>query len=165
MKSYFFLQVLIVVMAIYLQACQSDSTPLVSPPRSESSVEQETVFETVEGPEAERVQETNTPVRVVFQPKLDILFVIDDSRSMEPHQINLSRNIDRFVEGFSKERFIDFHIGVTGIWDSRRYGPVVKKWNRQGEKNFDDLGELKIVKGLSEDNEVRYLSGQRSIET
>lgn len=48
----------------------------------------------------------------VFEPKLDILFVVDDSGSMTPHQANLSSNIFRFVSGFIKRQDIDYHIGV-----------------------------------------------------
>ncbi|MCX7979241.1 MAG: VWA domain-containing protein, partial [Bdellovibrionaceae bacterium] len=42
----------------------------------------------------------------------DILFVVDDSGSMAPHQANLTRNIDRFVTQFVNSTQIDFRIGV-----------------------------------------------------
>lgn len=48
----------------------------------------------------------------VFDPKADILFVIDNSGSMDPHQKNLARNIDLFVSGFLKTSIIDYNIGV-----------------------------------------------------
>lgn len=70
--------------------------------------------------------ETN-PVRVLdpgtlevtADTKVDILFVVDDSRSMRKHQQNLSRNIKLFSNEFAKNALIDFHIGVTTAWDSR----------------------------------------------
>lgn len=54
-------------------------------------------------------------------PKVDILFVIDDSWSMREEIANLSRNIPRFVEAFTEYQQLDFQIGVTTIWDSIRY--------------------------------------------
>ncbi len=49
--------------------------------------------------------------------KVDILFVIDDSGSMQSHQNNLAKNIDLFVKSFTANKFLDFHIGVisTGM--------------------------------------------------
>lgn len=48
----------------------------------------------------------------VFDPRIDILFVIDNSGSMESHQRNLVANIDKFVKQFAKNAFLDFHVGV-----------------------------------------------------
>lgn len=53
-----------------------------------------------------------------FNPKIDVLFVIDDSDSMKSHQENLVRNISRFTDGFQRNKGIDYHIGVTAVWDS-----------------------------------------------
>ncbi|MBX2993866.1 MAG: VWA domain-containing protein [Bdellovibrionaceae bacterium] len=49
----------------------------------------------------------------VFDPQVDILFVVDDSGSMSTHQTNLIRNIDRFLAAFTKRANIDYHIGVV----------------------------------------------------
>jgi hypothetical protein len=49
----------------------------------------------------------------VFEPKLDILFVVDDSGSMQTHQSNLSNNIFGFVNGFVQRQDIDYHVGVV----------------------------------------------------
>lgn len=49
----------------------------------------------------------------VFDPKIDILFVVDDSGSMQSHQNNLASNIDLFVTNFLKRQDIDYHIGVV----------------------------------------------------
>lgn len=57
----------------------------------------------------------------VFDPKADILFVIDNSGSMEPHQRNLVRNIDLFVSAFLKTSIIDYNIGVITT-DTEGYG-------------------------------------------
>lgn len=49
----------------------------------------------------------------VFDPSVDILFVIDNSGSMSSHQSNLSKNINRFIQNFVKKSGLDFHIGVV----------------------------------------------------
>jgi hypothetical protein len=54
---------------------------------------------------------------VQYQPKVDILFVIDNSLSMDPHQANLRKNISRFVREFGQDATVDFHIGVVSIYD------------------------------------------------
>ncbi len=59
----------------------------------------------------------------VFDPSVDILFVIDNSGSMEPHQTNLSNNVNRFIQGFIKKNGLDFHIGVvTTDMDNSGFG-------------------------------------------
>lgn len=74
-----------------------------------------------------------------FNPRTDILFVIDNSESMKAAQENLSRNINRFVEGFRQNRMVDFRIGVISVWDnSDRYA--------QGKKDPFSVGELRFIK-------------------
>ncbi len=55
--------------------------------------------------------------KVDITPKVDILFVVDYSLSMGKHQMNLARNIKKFVDEFSKNKLLDFHIGVAPIYD------------------------------------------------
>ncbi|MCS6838945.1 MAG: hypothetical protein NZ480_08870 [Bdellovibrionaceae bacterium] len=47
-----------------------------------------------------------------INPKVDILFVVDDSSSMSSHQSNLAQNIARFLNQFVKRRDIDYQVGV-----------------------------------------------------
>ena len=58
-------------------------------------------------------------LEVSAETQVDILFVVDDSRSMKEEQANLSRNIKLFSQEFEKNALIDFHIGITTAWDSR----------------------------------------------
>jgi len=51
-------------------------------------------------------------------PKLDVIFVVDNSISMKNHQVDLATNIPKFVDAFTSNSLIDFHIGVVTIWDS-----------------------------------------------
>lgn len=48
-----------------------------------------------------------------FEPKVDILFVVDDSGSMGSHQRNLSTNLGLFTSAMEKNEFLDYHIGVV----------------------------------------------------
>jgi hypothetical protein len=77
------------------------------------------------------------------QRKLDILFVVDTSDSMDSDQDNLSNNIDKFVDVFVRNKRIDFQVGVVTTWDSitfgnsrRRYanGELVRVGNRDDKR-------------------------------
>lgn len=59
----------------------------------------------------EKVSEDDAGVEV-FNPEVDVLFIVDDSGSMGTHQNNLIQNIDRFVAAFTARTNIDYHIGV-----------------------------------------------------
>lgn len=59
-----------------------------------------------------------------FSSAVDILFVIDDSGSMNDHQRNLAANMDLFVEGLKENRFIDYHIGAISTAEAEALGGV-----------------------------------------
>lgn len=80
--------------------CQAKNADLTAPPEVVNNV-----------------QEKGGEINVAFNPKVDILFVIDDSMSMDGEQKALSANIDSFVNAFAKFELIDFHIGVTRVTD------------------------------------------------
>lgn len=48
-----------------------------------------------------------------FEPIVDILFVVDNSGSMQYHQNNLITNLSAFTQEFTKKSFMDYHIGVV----------------------------------------------------
>lgn len=66
---------------------------------------------------------------IATTPEVDILFVVDNSFSMEAEIQRASDDINRFVDVFTATNQLDFHIGVTTVWDSVRYSTE----NRQGE--------------------------------
>ena len=47
-----------------------------------------------------------------FAPEVDILFVVDNSGSMNTHQQNLAKNIELFTNEFLRQPFISYHVGV-----------------------------------------------------
>lgn len=73
---------------------------------------------------------------VSFNPAVDILFIIDDSYSMNSFQDLLAKNAADFVERFFSTKFIDYHIGVTTSSTSS-YGSIA------------DGGKLVNVDGLT----------------
>lgn len=79
--------------SLILVACHSEDPKLVGTPPEQQRKAQ-----------GDDVQTLNS--------KVDILFVIDDSGSMDWHQKNLSTNIDLFLSGLAQNKFIDYHIGV-----------------------------------------------------
>jgi hypothetical protein len=64
-----------------------------------------------QGPPQKKV--TDSDETVSFNPRVDILFVVDDSGSMASHQANLSKNIKLFTAEIQKTTFLDYHIGVV----------------------------------------------------
>lgn len=79
-----------------LVSCNSDSAP-----KKDRIIEIPEVNEKVKG------------LEFIFKPKIDVLFVVDNSTSMNGYQIRLAENIDQFVKNFVANPFVDFHFAVT----------------------------------------------------
>ena len=73
---------------------------------------------------------------VTLSPKLDMLFVIDNSGSMQSYQNNLQLQLAGFLEGILKLPNLDIHIGVTTS-DGQARGYV----NRELPLWLDELRE------------------------
>ena len=58
-------------------------------------------------------QIVSPPVNGIYNPTVDILFVIDNSSSMQLYQNLLADNISLFVGRFFGANVVDYHIGVT----------------------------------------------------
>ena len=100
----------VAVFSLVLTACKASDPSVVGPPTQKAPV----VYPLLH-------QGTPRDAPVTFDPKVDILFVIDDSQSMEKYQQRLKDNVRQFVAAIAKSGAIDFHIGVTQVWDSTRY--------------------------------------------
>lgn len=75
-------------------------------------------------PEKHRVHALKADaVEVVFNPKVDILFVIDNSQSMLDNLNDVGTNIDALAKALSETTLIDYNIAVTTVWDSSRTNP------------------------------------------
>ena len=62
-----------------------------------------------------------TGLDVVYNPRVDILFVIDNSRSMKEDILTLRRNIRTFADKLSENSVMDYHIGAVTVFDSGRF--------------------------------------------
>lgn len=101
-------------------ACSPENPRLMSPPVKSVVVPQQSVV---------AVKRST--------PKVDILFVIDDSGSMDDEQVELSKNINKFTDSLANQSGIDFHIGVVSVWDSITYKDMKKDYA---------LGQLRRLK-------------------
>ncbi len=81
------------------------------------------------------------PTILNVQPKVDIMFVIDNSESMEDEQETLSANIDKFAKKIATNAGIDFHVGVTSVWDTKMFAGMQKEYGH------GELRRLKDPKG------------------
>jgi len=84
---------------------------------------------------------------IVYDPKADILFVVDTSDSMNCDQAKLKANIAKFTQGFlaKQGRFLDFHIGVVAVWDSVLYARAMQPGAKYPRKCLN--GQLHPVGG------------------
>lgn len=71
---------------------------------------------------------------LVLTPKVDILFIIDDSASMQDVQIALAQNIELFTQAMEQNKYLDYQIGV--ISTSYGSGYVSLSGKLQGSKPF-----------------------------
>ncbi|RME14445.1 MAG: VWA domain-containing protein [Bdellovibrio sp.] len=97
-------------------------------------------------PPPEKTQRLNkssaTPLLKELRPQLDVVFVLDNSRSMEGEIHSLQENIQKFIKGLEGQKgLVDYRIGVILTYDSTRYGSVVQKRTREGELLYYDKGE------------------------
>lgn len=84
----------------------------------------------------------------VFNPKVDILFVIDSSGSMDTVQNNLSRNAYLFADAISKVSILDYHIGVLTT-DMDAYNCRTDCGRLQGIPSFVEKSTPDLVGSLS----------------
>jgi len=64
------------------------------------------------GLEKQKVSEIPNNTEEFASPKVDILFVVDDSGSMQTHQNNVAQNIGLFTSKFINNSILDYQIGV-----------------------------------------------------
>ena len=94
-----------------------------------------------------------TKTQAAGDPKVNVLFVVDNSGSMKGYQQKLSRNMRLFTDKFFANSRIDYRIGVVPVYDSK-YLNDKKVYPRVGVRKMNALAELVPLKGLApEDNQ------------
>lgn len=68
--------------------------------------------------------------RELETPQLDLVFIMDNSKSMHTHLTNLSQNIEKFLGQFNTEN-LDLRVGVVTVFDATRYREYASKEDPQ----------------------------------
>lgn len=122
---------LISILSIFLlTACGSQNPDRQAPP--EEAID----YVTVEGSQTASLKD----------PKVNILFVVDNSGSMQKYQDKLAKNIELFSTRFFKNNRIDYRIGVVPVYDSKYLDD--QTIYRSGKRKMNALAELVTLKGL-----------------
>lgn len=82
-----------------------------------------------------------------YIPKVDIVFIVDNSTSMLVHQTKLGEGIDQFVQAIANTKNIDFHIGVMQIWDTERFKRIPPSCP-DGRVNYEVANGVPLIGGL-----------------
>lgn len=116
-------------LALALGACGVKSPELQAPPEKFNEATTEVT------------QEATLP-----EPKVNILFVVDNSGSMKGYQAKMSQNIALFAETFFENSRVDYRIGVVPVYDSK-YLNDKTVYIPSGVRKMNALGELVTLKG------------------
>lgn len=136
-----------------LAACSPDSAEIISQkPLVQQERPQYPGYDSLPEQQFNWITEDGGQSQLDFNPAVDILFVTDNSDSMKAAQENLVNNLSRFTAGISRNKMIDYHIGVTSTWDSSERYAQMKKDNYQ-------IGDLRFIKDASgQQFNKRYVS-------
>ncbi len=69
-----------------------------------------------------------------FNPMVDILFVIDNSGSMDTHQANLANNINQFISVFIQNSILDYNISVISTDNDNTSSPCCGRFYGSPDK-------------------------------
>jgi hypothetical protein len=104
---------------------------------------------------AEKFASLNTPVeqaKPLPDPKINILFVVDNSGSMAGYQAKLAENIEKFADAFFTNTRLDYKIGVVPVYDSK-YLNDKTVYGKAGVRKMNPLAELVELKGISSETQ------------
>lgn len=120
---------IILSLGLIINACGVKSPERQGPPEKFSEVT------------ADVVQGATLP-----DPKVNILFVVDNSGSMKGYQEKMAANIELFAETFFENSRVDYRIGVVPVYDSK-YLNDKTVYVPSGVRKMNPLGELVKLKG------------------
>lgn len=128
-----------------LSACGSKNSDLQAPPETHNYI-------TVE---SEKMQSLG-------DPKVNILFVVDNSGSMKGYQDKLVKNMQLFSNRFFANTRIDYRIGVVPVYDSKYLND--KTVYKSGVRKMNALAELLPLKGLDpKDNQSQLFITRQTL--
>ncbi len=81
-----------------------------------------------------------------FEPKAEILFVVDNSASMKNHITKVSANIDSFVRAFAKNNPLRYHLAVMSVYDTRTYSSASYTSTFRSTDRYFDMGQFRQVR-------------------
>lgn len=116
---------------VFLMACGKENPLRQGPPEK---------FEAVS---TEVSQEASMP-----EPKVNVLFVVDNSGSMKDYQKKMAENIKLFADEFFDNARVDYRIGVVPVYDSK-YLNDTTVYTPSGVRKMNPLGELVTLKDAS----------------
>lgn len=137
MNSKLFKSALLAGSVILLQACDVKSPQRQDKPESFDAVT------------VEENKKASLP-----DPKVNILFVVDNSGSMKPYQEKLAENIELFANEFFDNTRIDYRIGVVPVYDSKYLNDNIV-YPKNGRRKMNPLGELTVI---SPESQIRYIT-------
>jgi hypothetical protein len=77
-----------------------------------------------------------------LKSKVDIVFLIDNSESMLNEQDRLIAGIDKFVDSFGENAFIDYRVGVLTVYDSHFEQSLCNTPVRLKNGSIDESGKV-----------------------
>jgi len=83
-----------------------------------------------------------------FNPKVDVLFILDPSESMKKELSELPIGSRLFVDSFGENSLLDYHVGFMSVYDSTRCGQWDKHTNTVLECYPE--GQLQPLKGVEQ---------------
>jgi hypothetical protein len=134
-----FTQLSLCTLSLLFAGCSPESETLKTLPQVKEQTVEIPQYDPIPAQEFKWMTEDGGQSQFDFNPRIDLLFVVDNSESMRAAQENLRNNIHRFAEGLLKNRMIDFHIGVISIWDQSERAI-------RGKKDTYQIGDLRFVK-------------------
>lgn len=92
----------VIAITVLLTACAKTESPFLQTPAEH----------------VEPVTVSAGKITPIPEPKVNILFVVDNSGSMDDHQAKLKANIAKFAATFFKNPRLDYKIGIVPVFDS-----------------------------------------------
>ncbi|MEK2688723.1 hypothetical protein [Bdellovibrio sp. GT3] len=152
----------LLVLCIYLSAfmllsaCAQESGTILAQKELVQEKTEIPVYPDVPAQQFSWITEDGGQSQLDFNPRVDILFVTDNSDSMKTAQANLIKNLNRFTNGITSNKMIDYHIGVISTWDSSERFAKAKKDTYQ-------MGDLRFTKTVAgTDTQERFVTKKDS---